>query len=120
MPVIHFPGFRADQQEIHTADDTLVVADMRMLHIFDTTSSALTATLDEGSNLTLMDWVIIGRIGSKKLEVVTSGSDTMIITSGYKVDNNESRYMSSIALQLVEVDVWYCSKGASFGVWNIR
>lgn len=105
-------------QEIHSADDTLVAADMMKVHIVDTTTGDKTITLDEGSSLTLMDWVTICRIGSNILNIVPTGSDALILSDSDKLTNEESRHMSALTLQLIEADYWHPVAKASFGKWK--
>jgi len=103
----------------HSVDYTFTTTDLRKIHIFDTTSGPLRATLPSVGASDISKWLAIGRKGINTLNVHRADSDKMILATGQKIDNHESRYLSLITLVLYEADYWgigdYC-----FGVWNIR
>jgi hypothetical protein len=104
----------------HSGDDTLVAADMWEFHIVDTSGGDVAITLDDGANLTLMDWLAIGKKGNNALRVYCDASDFMVRATGSRLVCSETEYMSIITLQLVEADFWIpAPTGGSFGIWTV-
>jgi len=103
----------------HSADYTLTTTDLRKIHIFDTTSGPLRATLPSVDASDISKWVAFGRKGTNTLNIWRADSDNLVLTGGQKVDNSESRYLSLITFILYEATYWGIGN-YNFGVWNVR
>jgi len=103
----------------HSTDTTLATSDLGKIHIIDTTSGACKVTLPSVDSTNVAQWVIIGRKGVNTLNVHHADSDKMILATGTKLDNHESRYLSFVSLVLYEEDYWGIGN-YNFGVWNVR
>lgn len=115
----------------HSENYTLKSSDMFKCHLFDTNAGDLTVILPLGSSMykstPYLVWVSFMRKGSNKLNIVRNSSDIIGYnhggSSGYKIDNNESRYESRITLCLLEINYWGPGWGigaGNFGIWRVR
>jgi len=103
----------------HSANYILTTSDLGKLHIMDTTAGDRSFTLPSVDATNIAQWFVLARKGTNRLTILRADADKMVLSSGYKLDNKESRYFSLITIVLYEADYWgigdYC-----FGIWNVR
>ena len=113
-------SLRVYKFETHTASDTLTVADLGMIHIFNSASN-LTCTLPSVSSAEIGVWVIIAKYGTGELDIVAADSDTILDSSaGGLIECTDNTYdMPKMCLRLYTETEWH-SGPECFGIWSTR
>lgn len=108
--------------ENHDEDFTLILPEMRKLHMANCSLSEINAYLPSVDSTNVGDWVRIGRNGSFPLLIHAADEDSILDTEtsgGYLQCSTVDYICQQITLVLAEENVWWFDTGC-FGEWLIK